>query len=130
MPLLKPPEPTVAKRKYYIRLDETLAVTMERYAEFIGAHTADHVISQALEFVFKKDSDFREWLGKNPMRVPNRVYERQMQPDAESQQKRPIPPTDRRPYDSARPRFKGSGGLCARLRNWANSLLSMALPRR
>jgi hypothetical protein len=41
---------------------------MERYAEFIGAHTADHVISQALEFVFKKDSDFRDWLERNPMR--------------------------------------------------------------
>jgi len=66
MPLLKPPEPTVAKRKYYIRLDEPLAVTMEHYAEFIGAHTADHVISQALEFVFKKDGDFREWLEQNP----------------------------------------------------------------
>ena len=70
MPLLKPPEPTVAKRKYYIRIDEPLAVTMERYAEFIGAHSADHVISQALEFVFKKDNDFREWLEKNPMRSP------------------------------------------------------------
>jgi hypothetical protein len=69
MPLLKPPEPTVAKRKYYIRLDEPLAVTMERYAEFIGAHSADHVISQAVEFVFKKDSDFREWLEKNPSRI-------------------------------------------------------------
>ena len=69
MPLLKGPEPTVAKRKYYVRLDEPLAVTMERYAEFIGAHNADHVISQALEFVFKKDSDFREWLEKNPTRI-------------------------------------------------------------
>jgi len=68
MPLLKGPEPTVAKRKYYVRLDEPLAVTMERYAEFIGARSADHVISQALEFVFKKDGDFREWLEKNPMR--------------------------------------------------------------
>lgn len=68
MALLKPPEPTVAKRKYYIRLDEPLATTMERYAEFIGAHTADHVISQALEFVFKKDTDFRDWLQKNPIR--------------------------------------------------------------
>ena len=66
MPLLKPPAPTVAKRKYYIRIEEPLALTMERYAEFIGAHSADHVITQALEFVFKKDSDFREWLEKNP----------------------------------------------------------------
>jgi len=69
MPLLKGPEPTVAKRKYYVRLDEPLAVTMERYAEFIGARSADHVISQALEFVFKKDGDFREWLEKNPTRT-------------------------------------------------------------
>jgi hypothetical protein len=70
MPLLKPPAPTVAKRKYYIRIEEPLAVTMERYAEFIGANSADHVIAQALEFVFKKDSDFRQWLEKNPVRGP------------------------------------------------------------
>ena len=70
MPLLKPPAPTVAKRKYYIRIEEPLAMTMERYAEFIGANSADHVITQALEFVFKKDSDFRQWLEKNPVRGP------------------------------------------------------------
>jgi len=70
MPLLKPPAPTVAKRKYYIRIEEPLAVTMERYAEFIGANSADHVIAQALQFVFKKDSDFRQWLEKNPVRGP------------------------------------------------------------
>jgi hypothetical protein len=66
MPLLKPPEPTVAKRKYYIRIDEPLARTMERYVEFIGARSADHVITQALELVFKKDTDFRDWLKNNP----------------------------------------------------------------
>jgi len=68
MPLLKPPKTPVSKRKYYIRLDEPLALTMERYAEFIGANSADHVITQALELVFKKDSDFRDWLEKNPAR--------------------------------------------------------------
>ena len=68
MPLLKPPKPPVSKHKYYIRLDEPLALTMERYAEFIGANSADHVITQALELVFKKDSDFRDWLQKNPAR--------------------------------------------------------------
>jgi hypothetical protein len=70
VPLLKPPAPTVAKRKYYIRIEEPLAVTMERYADFIGANSADHVITQALQFVFKKDTDFREWLEKNPKRSP------------------------------------------------------------
>jgi hypothetical protein len=62
MPLLKPPAATVAKCKYYIRIEEPLALTMERYAEFIGTHSADHVITQALEFVFKKDSEFSQWL--------------------------------------------------------------------
>jgi hypothetical protein len=70
MPLLKLPAPTVAKRKSYIRIEEPLAVTMERYAQFIGANSADHVITRALEFVFKKDTDFREWLEKNPKRSP------------------------------------------------------------
>ena len=70
MPLLKPPKPPISKRKYYIRLDEPLALTMECYAEFIGANSADHVITQALELVFKKDSDFRDWLEKNPSRSP------------------------------------------------------------
>lgn len=30
MPLLKPPAPTVAKRKYYIRIEEPLAMTLPR----------------------------------------------------------------------------------------------------
>ena len=36
MPLLKPPEPQIAMRKFYVRIEEPLAVTMERYAEFLG----------------------------------------------------------------------------------------------
>ena len=66
MPLLKSPEPPVAKRKYYIRIAEPLAQTMERYAEFISANSIEHVISQALELVFRKDVEFRAWLEKNP----------------------------------------------------------------
>ena len=36
MPLLKPPEPQIAMRKFYIHIAEPLALTMERYAEFLG----------------------------------------------------------------------------------------------
>jgi hypothetical protein len=36
MPLLKPPEPQIAMRKFFIRIEEPLALTMERYAEFLG----------------------------------------------------------------------------------------------
>lgn len=66
MPLLKSPEPPIAKRKYYIRIAEPLAQTMERYAEFISANSVEHVIGQALELVFRKDVEFREWLEKHP----------------------------------------------------------------
>ncbi len=66
MALLKPPEPQIPRRKYYVRIEEPLALTMERYAEFLGATTADHVIAQALEFVFRKDGDFKEWLTAHP----------------------------------------------------------------
>ncbi len=66
MPLLKSPEPPIAKRKYYIRIAEPLAQTMERYAEFISANSVEHVITQALELVFRKDVEFRAWLEKNP----------------------------------------------------------------
>src|SRR5215471_16088285 len=62
MPLLKPPAPEIPKRKYYIRIEEPLAARMEKYAAFLGARTIDHVIGQALEFVFRKDTEFASWL--------------------------------------------------------------------
>jgi hypothetical protein len=62
MPLLKPPAPEIPKRKYYVRIEEPLAAKMVRYADFLGAKTIDHVIGQALDFVFRKDSEFNAWL--------------------------------------------------------------------
>ncbi len=66
MPLLKPPDPQVPMRRLYLRLDESLAQTAERYAEFIGTAKLDHVVSQALEFIFKRDSQFKQWLAEHP----------------------------------------------------------------
>ena len=66
MPLLRPPDPQIPTRKFYIRIEEPLAVTLDRYAEFLGTTGIDHVINQALEFVFRKDGDFKEWLSQNP----------------------------------------------------------------
>ena len=66
MPLLKPPEPQMATRRLYVRLDEHLANTAERYAEFIGTHKLDHVVSQALQFIFKRDTQFKQWLTQHP----------------------------------------------------------------
>jgi len=70
MPLLKPPEPVVIPRRYYLRIDESLAQTMERYAEFLGTDNLDHVVSQALQFIFKRDTHFKSWLEQHPEPTP------------------------------------------------------------
>jgi len=72
MPLLRPPDPQIPTRKFYVRIEEPLAATLDRYAEFLGATGIDHVVNQALEFVFRKDSDFKEWLAQNPQPAPRR----------------------------------------------------------
>jgi len=66
MPLLKPPEPQLARRRLYLRIDESLAQTAEQYAEFLGTDKLDHVVSQALIFIFKRDAQFKQWLTERP----------------------------------------------------------------
>ena len=46
MPLLKPPEPQIAMRKFYVRIEEPLALTMERYAEFLGTDNRETVLAE------------------------------------------------------------------------------------
>jgi hypothetical protein len=65
MPPLKPPEPQIAMRKLFMRIEE-MTLTMKRYAEFLGTDNLDHVVSQALQFIFKRASQFKSWLGQNP----------------------------------------------------------------
>ena len=73
MPLLKPPEPQIATRKLFIRIEQPLALTMERYAEFLGTDNLDHVVGQALQFIFKRDTQFKSWLAQNPEAKPGPV---------------------------------------------------------
>lgn len=73
MPLLKPPEPQIAMRRFYVRIEEPLTRTMERYAEFLGTASIDHVVTQALQFIFKRDSQFKSWLAPNPEPTPKPV---------------------------------------------------------
>lgn len=73
MPWLGPPHPQVPKGKFYVRIEEPLAVTLDRYAEFLGTTGIDHVVNQVLELVFRKDSDFKEWLSQNPQPAPRQT---------------------------------------------------------
>lgn len=44
------------RAQYVARIEEPLALTMKRYAEFLGPDNLDYVVSQALQFMFKRDS--------------------------------------------------------------------------
>ena len=43
---------------------------MERYAEFLGTASIEHVVAQALQFIFKRDTQFKSWLEENPEPTP------------------------------------------------------------
>jgi hypothetical protein len=60
----------ITQRRYSLRIEESLAQTMERYAEFLGTASIDHVVTQALQFIFKRDSQFKSWLQQNPEPTP------------------------------------------------------------
>jgi hypothetical protein len=64
--LLRLPEPVIAQRRYCVRIEEPLALTMERYAEFLGTDDLEHVVSQAWQFIFKRDTQFKSWLKQHP----------------------------------------------------------------
>ena len=59
-------DPQVPKTKFNVRSEEPLAVTLDRYAEFLGTTCIDHIVNQALEFGLQKDGNFKEWIAQNP----------------------------------------------------------------
>jgi len=46
MPLPKLPEPVIAERRYFARIEEPLALTMEHDTEALGTDNLDHVVSR------------------------------------------------------------------------------------
>src|SRR5215469_3439469 len=50
-----------------VRFDETTAALVDQYAAFIHA-TADDVVNKALNYVFAKDRDFRDFLKSSDAR--------------------------------------------------------------
>jgi len=41
---------------------------LDQYAEFIGAN-ASYVVSEALKLLFKRDDEFKRWLGEHPTSI-------------------------------------------------------------
>jgi len=47
-----------------IRLEDDVRVKLDKYAEFIDANSS-YVVSEALKLLFKRDQEFKRWLGQN-----------------------------------------------------------------
>jgi len=57
-------------------LEEEVRHNLDRYAEFIGAN-ASYVVSEALKLLFKRDDEFKRWLGEHP----NKINQQQIRGD-------------------------------------------------
>ena len=63
MALLKAPSKQPKTTTLQVRLEEEVRHNLDRYAEFIDAN-ASYVVSEALKLLFRKDEQFKRWLGQ------------------------------------------------------------------
>jgi predicted transcriptional regulator len=68
MPVLKSPPKPPKNETLQIRIEEDIRTKLARYAEFIDA-SESYVVSEALKLLFRKDGEFRSWLGQHPTRA-------------------------------------------------------------
>jgi len=62
--LLKAPTKQSKTTTLQVRLEEEVRRKIDRYAEFIEANPS-YVVSEALKLLFKKDNEFKRWLGQH-----------------------------------------------------------------
>jgi hypothetical protein len=75
--LLKAPSKQPKTTTLQVRLEEEVRHKLDRYAEFIGANPS-YVVSEALKLLFRKDAEFKRWIGQ----YTNNQNQRQLQGDA------------------------------------------------
>ena len=76
MPLLKAPVKQPKTTTLQVRLQEEVRHNLDRYAEFIDAN-ASYVVSEALKLLFKRDDEFKRWLGE----CTNNINQQQIKGD-------------------------------------------------
>jgi predicted transcriptional regulator len=64
LPLLKAPPKQPKSATIQIRVEEDVKLRLEKYAEFIDSSPA-YVVTEALQLLFKKDEEFKSWLGQH-----------------------------------------------------------------
>jgi predicted Ser/Thr protein kinase len=61
--LLKAPSKQPKTTTLQVRLEEEVRQNLDRHAEFLDAN-ASYVVSEALKLLFRKDEEFKRWLGQ------------------------------------------------------------------
>lgn len=64
MALLKTPSKQPKTTTLQVRLEEEVRHNLDKYGEFIDANVS-YVMSEALKFLFRKDEEFKRWLGQH-----------------------------------------------------------------
>ena len=64
MAIIKAPPKQPKTVTIQARVDESVKVQLDRYAEFIDSSTS-YVITEALRLLFKRDDEFKIWLDRH-----------------------------------------------------------------
>ena len=69
MSLVKPPPRKPKSASLQVRIDAQVRQTLDLYAEFIES-TPSYVVAEALRLLFKRDEQFKRWLGQHTCSNP------------------------------------------------------------
>lgn len=72
MSILKSPPKQPKAVTIQARVEESVKIQLELYAEFIDA-SPSYVITEALKLLFRKDDDFRSWTDKHRNNPNNEI---------------------------------------------------------
>ena len=74
--LLKAPSKQPKTTTLQVRLEEEVRHNLDKYAEFLDANSS-YVVSEGLKFLFRRDKEFKRWLGhhhpENQAHTPKRA---------------------------------------------------------
>ncbi len=65
MAIIKAPPKQPKSVTIQARVEETVKAQLDQYAKFIDS-TPSYVITEALRVLFKRDDEFKAWLGQQP----------------------------------------------------------------
>jgi predicted transcriptional regulator len=64
MAIIKAPRKQPKTVTIQARVEESVKAQLDRYAEFIDSSTS-YVITEALKLLFRRDDEFKTWLGQH-----------------------------------------------------------------